>query len=78
MSQVPSRPWAGIPPSGPLMRPKEAANYLGYSRSAFYAAVQRGDIKLIKMGNGAGGASALPRPWADAIIAAKAAGEEFS
>ena len=67
-------PWAGIPATGPILRPKDAAEYLGYGRSQFYALVGKGELpQLIKLGSGAGGASGVPKPWLDAVIAARAA-----
>lgn len=65
-----SPPWEGIPATGPLLRPKAAATYLGYSLSRFYSLVSEGKIPLVKLGRGFNGASGVPQPWCDAIIAA--------
>jgi len=68
------QPWDGIPATGPLLRPKEAAAYLGYSRAHYYVLASRGDVPLpIRMGRGKVAAAAVPKPWLDAVIAARAA-----
>ncbi len=36
MTNSPLPPWAGIPATGPLLRPAAAAEYLGVSRATFY------------------------------------------
>lgn len=69
-----TKPWDDIPPTGPLLRPKDAAAYLGYSKAWYYALASRGDLPSpIQMGRGQGAATAVPRPWLDAVIAARAA-----
>ena len=69
-----AQPWAAIPPTGPLLRPKAAAEYLGYSKAQYYALVETGDLpQPIKIGRGHNGASAVPRPWLEAVIASRAA-----
>jgi len=69
-----TQPWANIPPSGPLLRPKDAAAYLGYSTRWYYALAAKGDLPSpIRMADGKTAASAVPRPWLDAVIAARAA-----
>lgn len=71
----PAPPWAGIPATGPLLRMREAAKYVGYSLSGYYAAAARGELPpIIKMGRGQGGRAAVPRPWLDAVIASRAGG----
>lgn len=71
---ISSKPWAAIPPRGPLLRVPEAARYIGYSKTQFYALVASGELpKPIKIGRGFNGSSGVPRAWLDAIIAAKAA-----
>lgn len=68
-----NQPWASIPAAGPLLRPKDAAEYLGYSKSHFYALVERGELpKPIKIGRGFNAATGVPRPWLDAVIADRA------
>lgn len=68
-------PWKGIPATGPILRPKAAAEYLGYSPTRFYTLVARGDLpKPIKIGRGASNAACgVPKPWLDALIASCAA-----
>lgn len=69
----PAAPWAGLPATGPLLPLKQAAQYIGYSLSGYYAAAARGELPpTIKMGRGVGGRVAVPRPWLDAVIAARA------
>lgn len=69
-----ARPWLGIEASGPLLRPAEAAKYLGLSLSRFYAISAQGDLpKPIKIGRSASGATGVPLPWLNAVIAARAA-----
>ncbi|SLJ88352.1 hypothetical protein SAMN06295987_101792 [Novosphingobium mathurense] len=69
------KPWAGLPATGPLLRPKAAAEYLGCSVSAYYASAARGELPaFIKMGRGHFGSVAVPRPWLDAVIAARVNG----
>ncbi len=56
-------------PSGPLLRPAEAANYLGLSLASFYGQVKSGQLPpLIKIGPRA---AAIPKPWLDLMIAEK-------
>lgn len=57
-----------------MLRPVDAAAYLGFrSRTKFYEMVNQGElpapIRLRKGGNLTG----IPRPWLDAIIAARVA-----
>lgn len=66
-------PWAGLPATGPLLPLKQAAQYIGYSLSGYYAAAARGELPpIIKIGRGQGGRVAVPRPWLDALIASRA------
>lgn len=65
-------PWADIPATGPLLRPKDAAAYIGYSPQQYYALATIGEMPpLIKIGRGQKGASGVPRPWLDAVIASR-------
>lgn len=66
------QPWKSIPATGPLLRPAQAAEYLGYkSRSHYYTLAQQGRVPApIHVG---GSAAGVPKPWLDAIIAAAAA-----
>lgn len=69
------QPWHGIPATGPLLRPAEAARYLGYrSATYFYTLVKKGIVPSpIRLGPGNSGAVGVPRPWLDAVIQAAAA-----
>lgn len=65
-------PWAGLPATGPILRPAEAARYLGFSRSHYYLLAKTGQvpapIKLFR----SNGAAGVPQAWLDAAIAAAA------
>lgn len=69
------QPWKSLPATGPLLRPAEAARYLGYkSRTHYYNLVQKGLVpKPIQLGPSCTSAVGVPKPWLDAIIAAGAA-----
>jgi len=70
MTDSTSPPWAGMPAAGPLLRVDEAARYVGYSKTRYYALAAVGEVpRPIKMGRGHGGAAGVPRPWLDALIA---------
>lgn len=57
-----------------MLRPADAAEYIGYSVPHYYALAQRGELPVpVKIGRGQSGASAVPKPWLDAVIAAWAA-----
>lgn len=61
------RPWTEIPPTGPLLRPQQAAEYLGLSVQRFYELAAEGRVPSpFKIGARASG---VPRPWLDACIA---------
>ena len=67
-------PWSSVPPTGPMLRPPEAAAYLGFkSRQQLHQMVRSGEapapIRLRKEGNACG----IPQSWLDAIIAARVA-----
>jgi len=69
-----AQPWLGIPPTGPLLRPDAAAEYIGYSTTQYYALAAKGELPApVKIGRGQHGASAVPRPWLDAVIASRVA-----
>jgi predicted DNA-binding transcriptional regulator AlpA len=71
-----TRPWDGIPASGPLFGPKEAAEYISYSKKQYYALAAKGDLpRPIKIGRGYNGASGVPQKWLDAVIASRAAAQ---
>jgi len=66
----PEQPWAGIPATGPLLRPGKAAEYLGYSRSHYYNLARRGLVPMpLHIGRGDTAAVGVPKPWLDALIA---------
>lgn len=74
MPHTTDTPWSSIPPTGPMLRPAEAATYLGFkSRQQLYEMVRCGEaptpIRLRKVGTACG----IPLPWLDAIIAARVA-----
>lgn len=70
----PNQPWTAVAPLGPIMRPADAAAYLGYSVAQFYALAAQGELpRPIKIGRGHSGASGVPKGWLDAVIAARAA-----
>jgi len=72
----PIRPWDGIPASGPLLTPLKAAEYISYSKKQYYVLASKGDLPYpIKIGRGYNGASGVPRPWLDAVIASRAAAQ---
>lgn len=69
------KPWESLPATGPLLRPADAARYLGYrSRTHYYNLVHKGLVpKPIQIGPAGTSAVGVPQPWLDAIIAAAAA-----
>lgn len=61
------KPWENIPPTGPMLRPKEAAAWLGLSLTGYYEQCRSGHVpKPIKIGLRSTG---VPKPWLDAVIA---------
>lgn len=74
MIQPDDCPWESIAPTGPILRPADAAAYLGISSANYYEKASKGILPSpLKLG---GRASGVPRPWLDAIIgrAASASG----
>ena len=64
------QPWEAVPPTGPILRPATAAEYLGLSVSGYYKQAARGLVPMpIVIGRRASG---VPRPWLDAVIASRA------
>lgn len=62
-----NRPWDGVAATGPLLRPVDAAAYLGISISGYYEKAAKGSLPApLKLG---GQASGVPRPFLDAVIA---------
>jgi excisionase family DNA binding protein len=60
-------------PTGPVLRPAEAASYLGLSISSFYGLIQAGELPpLIKVGRRA---AAMPKPWLDRLLQKRLARE---
>ena len=66
------KPWESIPATGPLLRPAQAAEFLGFkSRGHYYALAKQGRVPSpIHVG---GRAAGIPLPWLQAVIAAAAA-----
>lgn len=72
MNQLRTRPWDGVVATGPILRPADAAAYLGISVQGYYEKAAKGALPVpLKLG---GRASGVPRPWLDAIIGHAAAG----
>ena len=70
MPQTPQAPWAELPVSGPILRPADAARYVGLGLSTFYNGIAEGSLPpLIKIGPRASG---VPRPWLDAVLRSRA------
>lgn len=69
------QPWKNIPATGPLLRPSEAARYLGYKATASYYNLAAKGLapRPLKVGVDGAAASGIPKPWLDALIAAAAA-----
>ena len=68
--EEPSPPWGDVPPTGPILRPATAAEYLGLSVSGYYKQAARGLVPMpITIGRRASG---VPRPWLDSVIASRA------
>lgn len=65
------QPWADIPPIGPMLRPNEAARYLGITKPHLYRLANEGRLpRPFKLfGGGSNAAAGIPKPWLDAIIA---------
>lgn len=58
--------------SSGYLSPKDAAAYLGVSRSFFWRLVQAGDLTLIEVTPGARGKRVIARSALDAFIASRA------
>ncbi|HKR16616.1 helix-turn-helix transcriptional regulator [Rhizorhapis sp.] len=67
-----TKPWADVPATGPLLRPAQAAEFLGFkSRSHYYRLAEQGRVPSpIHVG---GRAAGIPLAWLQAVIAAAAA-----
>ena len=62
--------WRNIPPRGPILKPTQAARYVGFSRSLMYAKIKLGCFPpVIKIGERSGG---IPQNWLDAFIVGRA------
>lgn len=62
-------PWNTLPPTGPILRPAEAARYFGVSLSTYYELIHAGVVPpFLKLSHRAR-ASGVPQPWLDAAIA---------
>lgn len=65
-----NRPWATVPPTGPVLRPEDAAEYLGISVTTYYDQAGKGMLPSpFQIGVRATG---VPRPWLDAVVTARA------
>jgi excisionase family DNA binding protein len=62
-----ARPWATVPPSGPILRTKQAAEYLGIGYSRFFELVNAGHLPRPFTVHGR--TKGLPKPWLDAVVA---------
>lgn len=72
MADAPACPWDGVAPTGPILRPADAAAYLGISVPGYYDKAAKGALPApLKLG---GRASGVPRNWLDAVIARAAGG----
>lgn len=68
-SEIDASPWECVPPTGPILRPADAAEYLGLSVPSYYDQANQGLLPVpIKIGVRATG---VPRPWLDAVIASR-------
>lgn len=66
MTQACNRPWDTVAATGPILRPADAAAYLGLSVAGYYEKAAKGALPTpLKLG---GRASGIPRPWLDAVI----------
>ena len=64
------KPWAGVPPSGRLLRPSEVCELTGLCKAQVYNLINEGIFPpFIKIGKRA---SAMPKVWLDAYIAFQA------
>ena len=72
MIDTDKQPWAHLPAIGPILRPADAAAYLGISVQGYYEKAAAGSLPVPLKITG-GRASGVPRPWLDAVIAAAAA-----
>lgn len=62
-------PWNALPPTGPILRPAQAARYFGVSLSTYYELIHAGVVPpFLKLSHRAR-ASGVPKPWLDAAIA---------
>ncbi len=62
--------WAGVPPTGRLLRPAEVCKRVGLSRSQVYDLIRRGAFPpFIKLSPGT---SAMPEAWLDEFVHTKA------
>ena len=62
----------GAPSSG-YLSPKDAAAYLGVSKSYFYRLVAQKELELVKLTPGQRGKAVIARATLDAFVAAKRA-----
>jgi predicted DNA-binding transcriptional regulator AlpA len=70
------KPWESIPPLGPLLRPKQAAVFLGIATSSYYRLMAEGRVPpTVQIGEGSSSAAGVPVSWLNSVIAEAAAGE---
>lgn len=68
---TPVKPWSGIEPRGPYLRPAQAAAFCGISRCMLYAMVKAGTFPAPVRVHPAGNATVIPQPWLEAALAAR-------
>lgn len=65
-------PWANTQPAGPLLRPADAAAFLGVGQRCFYQMVEAGEVPAPFRIRPGGKATAVPKSWLDAVVTARA------
>ena len=73
MANTPSRPWEHLPIKGPILRPAQAAAYVGLSLGHYYRLIKEGHIPpFIKLGSKSSG---VPQSHLDAFLESRATGQ---
>ena len=58
--------WEGLPPTTPLLRPKQVLQATGLSRSTMYEMISRGEFpRFIRVGPRTSG---MPKAWLEAYL----------
>ncbi|ALJ12521.1 helix-turn-helix transcriptional regulator [Sphingopyxis macrogoltabida] len=70
---ISSKPWLGISPTGPLLRAKDAAEYVACSKAHFFTQIEKGILPPLIHIDPECRARGVPKPWLDAVIAERAA-----